>query len=292
MDDNLEIHELAPDPIEEWQRVLRFIDLNETDRQFMACSVEALMQRSTELVVKTYDYLRSVPETAAILGWEDEIDLSHLEERRRFFTIWLARTLGLDTSDEFAQYLFRAGIYHAGHGPRKIHTPSAFVTGSIGIVLSAFSRYMIEAGLPAETIALAMAGWSKYLNLQLNQMLMGYGIAQQFCQGDFDVKVAVFGRLRSLVGSRDLAIPAQNGARVRDLLKKFFDYYPQTRDTALKRIWHTSENGNSLWIDVEPAYIPRRGWRITLNGRDLGFEKGFDSPIQESDVLAIFPPGR
>jgi hypothetical protein len=67
-------------------------------------------------VADTYAYLARVPETAAILGWEDHIDPVFLKERRRFFTIWLARTLGLDTSDEFACYLFRAGTFHAGHG--------------------------------------------------------------------------------------------------------------------------------------------------------------------------------
>jgi molybdopterin converting factor small subunit len=292
MDDILEIHDLAPDPVEEWQRVLHFIDLNETDRQCMARSVEALMQHSTELVVNTYDYLRSVPETAAILGWEDEIDQSHLEERRRFFTIWLARTLGIDSSDEFAYYLFRAGKYHAGHGPRKIHTPPTYVTASIGMVLSAFSRYMIEAGLPAETIGYSMSGWSKYLSLQLNQMLMGYQISQEFNHGDFDVKVSVFGRLRPLIGSRELNIPAQNGARVRELLKKFFDYYPRARPVVLDRVWHSIDKNDSLWVEIKPAYIPRNGWRILLNGRALGFEKGFDAAVRENDEIAIFPPGR
>ncbi|MGW8251280.1 MAG: protoglobin domain-containing protein, partial [Anaerolineales bacterium] len=260
MDETLEIHDLSPDPVEEWQRVLNFIDLTETDRQWMAHSVEALMRRSTELVINTYEYLRSVPETAAILGWENEIDQTHLEERRRFFTIWLARTLGIDTSDEFAYYLFRAGKYHAGHGPRKIHTPPTYVTASIGMVLSAFSRYMIEAGLPADTIALSMSGWSKYLSLQLNQMLMGYQISQEYNHGDFDVRVSVFGRLRPLIGSRELSIPVPQDARVSGLLKKFFDYYPQARAIALNRIWNTEENDGSLWLDVVPAYIPRRGW--------------------------------
>lgn len=68
-------------------------------------------RRRPELVAQTYDYLRHVPETAAILGWEESVDETHLEERRRFFTVWLARTLGLDTSDEFAHYLFRAGKF-------------------------------------------------------------------------------------------------------------------------------------------------------------------------------------
>ena len=106
---------LASDPFDEWQRMLRFVNLKDDERGEMARTVEALLLRANEMVVQTYDYLRSFPETAEILGWETGVDEEHLEERRRFFTIWLSRTLGLDTSEEFARYLFRAGQYHAGH---------------------------------------------------------------------------------------------------------------------------------------------------------------------------------
>jgi hypothetical protein len=116
-----------------------------------------LFRRGPEIVAETYEYLRRVPETAAIRGWEHEVDATHLDERRRFFTVWLARALALDTSDELASYLFQAGKYHAGHGPRQIHTPPAYVEGSVGLVLAAFARCMAEADLPAAVIAGAMA---------------------------------------------------------------------------------------------------------------------------------------
>ncbi|MEZ4611776.1 MAG: hypothetical protein R2838_16305 [Caldilineaceae bacterium] len=51
---------------------------------------------------RAYDYLLHQPETAAILGWEKGADPAHLAERRRFFTIWLARLLGMDFSDDLA----------------------------------------------------------------------------------------------------------------------------------------------------------------------------------------------
>jgi len=258
----------------------------------MTRTVETLMRRSIELVINTYDYLNSVPETAAILGWEQGVDQTHLEERRRFFTIWLSRTLGIDTSEEFARYLFQAGHYHAGHGPRQIHTPTAFVTGSIGLVLASFSHYMVAAELPAETIGHAMAGWSKYLHVQLNQMLLGYQTAIEFARGDFDIRCNLFGRMRKIIGISKMVIPASKGDNVEDLLTKFFNYYPHARETALDRIWHSNEKSDSLWVEILPVYVPRKGWRVVLNGRDLGFDKGFDFPIKEMDEISIFPPGR
>ena len=156
--DALEIHNLSPEPADEWRRLLRFVGLNAEDRRAMSRTVEALMHRAPEMVVDTYNYLQSVPETAAVLGWEAGFDEAHLEERRRFFTVWLARVLGIDTSDEFATHLFRAGKYHAAHGPRHIHVPPAYVTTSIGLVGAAgqTGRLRTTAGVRELT---ARAGW-------------------------------------------------------------------------------------------------------------------------------------
>ncbi len=288
----LELDRLAPEPHDEWRRMLRFVAWTDTDTLAASRSVEALLQRGHELVVTTYDYLTRVPETAAILGWESGVDEAHLEERRRFFTIWLARTLGLDTSDEFAVYLFRAGKYHAGHGPRRIHTPPEYVTGSIGLVQAAFARYMAEAGLPTETLASAMTAWSKYLSVQLNQMLLGYRIGRDMDRGPLSVPISVFGRLRPLVGSERTQVRASTGANVAEVLRKFFNYYPQVRAEALDRVWRSEDRSDSLWIEVEPSYVPRDGWRVLLNGRDVKYGGGFDAPIQEGDEIALFPPGR
>ncbi|MEJ5198810.1 MAG: protoglobin domain-containing protein, partial [Anaerolineae bacterium] len=115
--------DLTPTPEEEWQRLRRFLDLNPQDLAAMAATVEILMRHGTEFVVGAYDYLLNFKETAEILGWEQGADPAHLAERRRFFTIWLARVIGMDLSDDLARYLFRAGKYHAGHGPRRIHVP-------------------------------------------------------------------------------------------------------------------------------------------------------------------------
>lgn len=292
MDSSFELDNLSADPGEEWERMLRFVDLGTADRAAMVKTVEVLLRRSTELVVETYTYLQSFPETAAILGWEQKADPEHLEERRRFFTVWLARSLGLDTSIEFANYLFKAGQYHAGHGPRKVHTPTAYVNTSIGLVLASFARYMNEANLPTPVAAPAMAGWSKYLMVQLNQMQYGYEVAREFAAGEFDIKVEVFGRLRSSVGAAEMQIPAAKGATVATLLNKFFNYYHMAREDALERVWHSEEKANSMWVEIKPAYKPKTGWRVLLNGRDLMYEHGFSTPLHKQDTIAIFPPGR
>jgi molybdopterin converting factor small subunit len=292
MDAALELRNLAPEPQDEWRRMLRFVRWGDDEKVAASRSVETLFRRGPELVVQTYDYLRRVPETAAILGWDQGVDEAHLEERRRFFTVWLARTLGLDTSDEFAHYLFRAGKYHAGHGPRHIHTPSEYVTGSVGLVLAAFAGYMSKAGLPAGVVAAAMAAWGKYLAAQLNQMLLGYRIAQELEEGNFSVRCSVYGRLRPLLGTQETQVGARDGARIADVLGKFFDYYPQARHEALDRIWNSEERSDALWVEVTPTYVPRPGWRVLLNGRDLNYAGGFAVPVHEKDVVAIFPPGR
>jgi molybdopterin converting factor small subunit len=288
----LELHSLAPEPAEEWQRLLSFVGLNHQDKQAMACTVETLMRRAPELVVDTYNYLLSVPETAVILGWESGADEAHLAERRRFFAIWLARTLGIDTSDEMAYYLFKAGKYHAAHGPRRIHTPPAYVTTSIGMTGAAFAAAMQDANLPGAVIAPAMAGWNKYLSVQLHLMQRGYETARDYDDGDYVIPVTLFGRLRPLVGQQQLEIAVRQNSTVADLLRKFFNYFPQIRTQALNQVWHSHEKPDSAWVDVFPAYAPRNGWRVLLNGLDLTYNGGFSTAIHENDKIDIFPPGR
>ncbi len=82
----LEIDDLAPEPQEEWQRMLRFVGFGPDARRVVMPTVETLLKSAHEIVVETYDFLARVPETAAVLGWERAVDPVHLEERRRFFT--------------------------------------------------------------------------------------------------------------------------------------------------------------------------------------------------------------
>lgn len=288
----LELHDLMPEPAEEWQRLLRFVALESADKRAMAASAEPLLRRAHELVVGTYDYLRTVPETAAILGWEDGVDEAHLEERRRFFSVWLTRTLGMDTGDEFAAYLYRAGKFHAGHGPRQIHTPPAYVTTSIGLVLASFARFMAEANLDADVIAGAMAGWNKYLMVQLHLMLMGYQAAIELGQGDLSIKIGLFARLRTMLGTSEASVRVNEGATMRHVLRKFFNYSPPIRNDALERVWQSEDDRESLWIEVVPVYTLKRGWRVLLNGRNVEYGDGLGRPVKAGDIVSIFPPGR
>lgn len=288
----LELDDLAPEPHEEWQRMLRFVGWGQAESAAAARSVDALLRCAPELVKQIYHYLGTVPETAAILGWEHGIKQAHLEERRRFFTIWMSRTLGLDTSDEFGRALFRAGTYHAGHGPRHIHTPPAYITASIGLVQANFARIMAEANLPAHVLAAASAAWSKFLSVQLNQMLLGYQVAREIGQGSETVRCTVFGRLRPLVGAREVRVRVGAQAQAGDVLRKFFNFYPQVRPEALERVWHSHEHEGAAWVELTPVYTPRHGWRILLNGRELTYTDGFAARVAANDEVALFPPGR
>jgi molybdopterin converting factor small subunit len=292
MQDERELRDLMPEPAEEWQRLLRFVGWSGRDRAAAARTGEALLRHAHPIVVEAYNHLAQVPETAAILGWEHRVDDAHLAERRRFFTLWVARAIGLDTSDEFAHYLFHAGKAHAGHGPRQIHTPPAYVTASVGLVQAAFAGAMEQEGLRADVIAAAMAAWSKYFSVQLNQMLLGYRAAQEFRSGALAVRCTLFGRLRPLVGKQALEIRVASDASVGDAARKFFNYFPQVRSEALERVWYGQERADALWMEVAPAYVPRYGWRILLNGREVSYTGGFAAPIRAGDELALFPPGR
>ncbi len=290
---SLEIHELLPEPDVEWRRMIGFVGLSPTDKRAMSRTVETLMRRGPEMVVETYNHLQSFPETAAVLGWEGGADEAHLEERRRFFTVWLARVLGLDTSDEFAYYLFRAGQYHAGHGPRHIHVPPAYITTSIGMMAAAFAAAMHDARLPGDVVAPAMAGWNKYLSVHLHLMNLGYQSAVEFGRGRFSVSFALFGHLRKVAGRDKLSGCAGEGDTVEDLLRKFFNYVPQLRADCLRPVWHSHEKEDASWVEVYRSYTPAPGgYRVLLNGRNVAFADGFAARINPDDVVSIFPPGR
>jgi len=291
-DNSLELTSLSRSPEETWDLQRRFVGLGDEDIQAMVSTGEILLRHAADFVVGAYDYLRDFPETAAILGWERQVDEAHLEERRRFFTVWLARTIGLDMSAEFAAYLFRAGRLHAGHGPRQTKVDDLFVTGTMSLILEAFARWMREAGVAADVATRALAGWNKYLLVQLQVMLEGARAARAIEDGNLDLQVAVFGRLRQLLGIDRLTVRVCEGSSVGDVLRKFFDYYPEIRGEALESAW-VSGREDATWVeDLERVYRPKRYWNVLLNGRDLRSHGGFQMPVHAGDVISIFPPGR
>ncbi|MFN8522259.1 MAG: protoglobin domain-containing protein [Chloroflexota bacterium] len=283
---------LIADPSEEWRRLLRFVGWSTEDRTAAGRTVECLLRRAPELAEQTYRYLSSVPETAAILGWETEVDESHLAERRRFFTLWLARTLGLDTSDELARVLFRAGTFHAGQGPRETHVPPEYVAGAMGLVQGALANYMARDRLPGEVIASAMASWSKLLSVHLDLMLLGYRAARELDSGTIRLRVAFYGRVRGLVGRDAIQVGLASGGTVRSVLTRLLGYSPELRSDAMERGWEDHDRAGSLWREVVPRYALRDGWRLLRNGKDVRYWGGLDQELLEGDELAVFPPGR
>lgn len=286
---------LDPLPEEEWTRMREFLALSDAEEKAMLSTVEALFRRGHELVVATYDYLLHNHETAAILGWENGADPAHLAERRRFFTVWLARLLGMDFSDDLANYLFRAGKYHAAHGPRRTHVPPIYVTGSICLVNGAFARF-IMAEMPGHALApLALAGWNKVLTLHLHLMQMGYQAALAVDHGDFGVPFVLFGRMRTVTGAQELTVHVEHGATVESALRKFFNYFPASRAEVFDVAWAGAERLDSTgtpWFTVNRQYAVKPMWRVLLNGKDLSYIGGPGVELHPGDEVHVFPPGR
>lgn len=292
--DSWRLADLHPTPEEEWDRLRAFLAIQAEEREGMLASVEPLFRRGHELVVGNYDYLLQHHETAAILGWENRADPEHLAERRRFFTVWLARTLGLDFSHDFARYLFRAGQKHAAHGPRQIHVPPSYVTGAISLVNATFAHFLQEEMAGHPVLAPALAGWNKVLTLHLHLMLHGYRTAREWDEGDFPLDVRLYGRMRATAGRRQLTVPAAQGNRVADVLRKFFNYFPQARREVFEDDWRERERVDDAgrpWLVVEKEHRVRSGWRVLLNGRDVSYV-GLEQVVAPDDTVSIFPPGR
>lgn len=286
---------LDPLPEEEWQRMLTFLNLTRAERNAMLDTVEVLFRRGHELVVGTYDILLHHPDTAAILGWEQGADPVHLSERRRFFTIWLARLLALDMSSELAEYLFRAGKLHAGHGPRHTHVPALYITGSISLVNATFARFLQEEMPSNPIVPVALAGWNKLLTAHLHLMQMGYQAGVALDSGDFQVKVAIFGKMRDLMGTLAVSLHLPYGAPMAQPLRKLFNYFPTARTEVFDLAWQASEQVDHLgtpWFIPQKAYQIKPMWRVLLNGRDISYLDGIATLVHERDEIQIFPPGR
>ena len=286
---------LPATPEDEWDRLRDFLALDQPDISAMLSTIEPLFRRGHELVVGNYDYLLAHHETAAILGWDSGADETHLAERRRFFTVWLARTLGLDFSHDFARYLFRAGQIHAAHGPRRVHVPERYVTGAISLVQATFARFLTEEMAGQPQVPAALAGWNKVLTLHLHMMLQGYQAAKLWDTGNETVTVSLFGKLRSLTGRESRPMHVDAGSQMQHVLHKFFTYYPHLRPELFHTEWQQGERVDEKgtpWMTVAPVYRVKHGWRVLKNGRDIAFTEGLLTPVADGDMVNLFPPGR
>lgn len=285
-----------PVPQDEWLRMKVFVSLDQQDFDAMLATVEPLFQHGHEMVVGNYDYLLGNHDTAAILGWDRGVDEQHLIERRRFFTIWLARTLGIDMSPDFAYYLFQAGRKHAGHGERRIHVPEIYVTGAISLVHQTFSRILSQEMPTDSVVPHALTGWNKYLSMHLHMMLLGYHAAIELDRGEFHILLSFYGRIRKLVGRQELSIAVHTGETVGDIFRKLLNYYPEIREEIFEVEWTERERldaTNTPWLEVDKTYVLRpAGWRVHVNGRGIEFGEGFGQVLCPGDFLSIFPPTR
>lgn len=289
------INGLDPSPEDEWSRMRDFLGITDAETAAMLATVEPLFKRGHELVVATYDYLLQHAETAAILGWEGGADQAHLAERRRFFTVWLARLLGMDFSNDLARYLFRAGKLHAAHGPRRAHVPPVYVTGSISLVNATFARFLSEEMPGHPVVPMALGGWNKVLALHQHMMHLGYAASLALDSGDFPLTVTLFGRMRTITGAQEVTMHLAEGADAGAALRKFFNYYPQARNEVFDVEWQPGERLDARgtpWFTPRPAYAVKPMWRVLLNGKDLSYIGGPSVPVREGDEVHVFPPGR
>ena len=290
---DLVVRGVRPLPGETWATLLRFSGPTAEEKQAMLGTVDTLFQRGHELVVATYDHLRDFPETAEVLGWQDHVDEAHLEERRRFFTTWLARTLSMDFGSQFADYLFYAGKVHAAHGERQIETPSMWITGSVGLIVGTFARFITEARqFDTAQVALALSGWNKYLLAQLNQMHIGYDVGKELHDGLESIDVKAYAMVRHEWGREQITVCFNGQSTVAEILRKLLNFAPELRAIMFDPVWESEDAETDLWMRVVRQYQLREGWRVQLNGKNLTFHGGFDRPVAAGDLITLVSPGR
>ena len=87
-----------------------------------------------------------------------------------------------------------------------------------------------------------------------------------------DVKVKLFASFGEQVGKNQLTVSATD---VRDLLNKLTAQYE-----GLKRSFYTDPQAEKLGDNIN----------IMVNGRNINFTGGLDTPLKDGDRVAIFPP--
>jgi molybdopterin synthase sulfur carrier subunit len=85
------------------------------------------------------------------------------------------------------------------------------------------------------------------------------------------MRVKIFSTLRSVVGAKEVEVGAAD--TVGSVLEELITKHPALRERIL------DEDGN-LQSSIN----------ILVNGRNIRFLNGLDTPVKESDQLALFPP--
>jgi molybdopterin synthase sulfur carrier subunit len=87
------------------------------------------------------------------------------------------------------------------------------------------------------------------------------------------MRVRIFATLRPLVGAKEVEVDVKAGDTVGNMLEKLTAEYPALKERAL------DADGN-LQSSIN----------VFVNGRNIKFLDGLNSPIREGDRLALFPP--
>ena len=266
-------------PEERFYRLLEFAGLGEAEARTMRLDAERLLDDAADWVRQAYDALARYPDTAKALGWETHVLESSLYLRRAFFSAWLARTIGVDTSKDFARYLHHAGRVHAGFGPEAREVPEEWVGMAFAFILGKFSEKVAPERLPL---------WGAYLKAQEGVMLRGQALAEDLKKGAVPVRFSVMG-----VARRHWKTPIDlrlEEATLLRLVEKVFAFAPELVDAALEPVPAAEEAG--LWLEEVTRWRFRPGWTLLVEGRDARHLEGLKTPLAPGARVELLPPGR
>lgn len=267
--------DLPPLPEEVFADLLAFGGLGEEEKRAMRLEAERLLEGAAAFVARVYDHLSRHPGTARALGWEGRAPEEELYTRRAFFSAWLARTIGVDTSKEFAREVYRAGLWHGGLGPKAAYIPPEYV----GLSFAEVGRYVAERVRDVRP-------WLVYLAAQEEVMRKGFDAALALREGEGTVRFQALGLAQPAL-PRPLALGAGS---VGEALFKVFAVNPGLRDLALEALPAEEEVG--LWLSPKTFYRLRPRWAVLLNGRDVRYLEGLATSLSEGNLLTLLPPGR
>ncbi len=268
--------DLPPLPEEVFRDLLVFAGVGEGEKRRMRQEAERLLEGASAFVAQVYDALSRHPGTARALGWEGRVPEEELYLRRAFFGAWLARTIGVDTSAEFAREVYRAGLWHGGLGPKGAYIPPEYV----GVSFAHVARYIAQRVQDPTP-------WLGYLAAQEEVMRQGFDAALRLKEGSLSLSFQALG-LAHPAQPRPLAFRAFG--TVEEALYKVFTVNPSLRDLALEPLWTEEEVG--LWTEAKTLYRFKPHWTVLLNGRDIRYLQGLATPLPPGATLTLLPPGR
>ncbi len=85
------------------------------------------------------------------------------------------------------------------------------------------------------------------------------------------IRVKLFATLRESTGTSQLELEL-TGSKVADAISTLISMYPQLSEM------------------LDSSGKLKKFYKVFLNGRDIDHIKGLDTPLNDGDILAIFPP--